>query len=317
MREISVSDNKEALKASLAQKEYDKFFQRYVPHRHRIGIKMYERLKERSYKWDTIQKINQMIDQFEKEFGDQPDIYMCIYGLTYRDLVYLAVDGNGYAIKYGNHQVKPSSTIESMNKKLDDQKPAVASEILGAFGGMDFRESTWYKQYGKGYTVPMEASEKTTMTHMTGEPYVTVNSDEPWAVEWIQKIAAKHDGIIIDRLEAKAVTARLPLAWMGIYNKDAALPRGAGRLDKLPDAAITPPDGPCTVYEHLGGCGTATAYVSEPWSQTMFGRYARMFVRSVCEIPSPGEGNAYYFPAGWMKLPPPNQRSQAIIREAS
>lgn len=317
MKEVSISSDKEALKASLAQKEYGKFFQRYVPHRHRVGIKMYDKIKEREYKWETIQRINQMIDNFEKDFSECAGAYMCMFGLESRKMVYLAVDEGGYAIRYGDHKEKPDDKLKEMNAKLDSKKPILATELLAALGDTDFRKTGLYKQRARGYEVPVEASEKTTMTHMAGDSYVAVVSDEPWAVEWVQKIAAKHDGIIIDRLDAKAVTARLPLAWMGIYNKDAALPRGAGRLDNLPDAAIAPPDGPCTVYEHLGGCGTATAYVCEPWSQTMFKRYARMFVKSVQEIPSPGEGNAYYFPAGWMKLPPPSQRSQAIVREAS
>ncbi len=315
MIEHSVSDNKDILKEALAQKEYKKFFQRYQPHRYRIGVKMYEHLLEQTYKWETIQKINQMIDAFEGKFRDRPEVYMCIFGLSTRKLVYLAVDSDGYAIQYGDYKSKPGAVVKRMNSELGSNKPIFATEILGAFGSRDLRVTAWYKEYGRWHTVPMENSEKTTMTHMAGEPHVTVVSNERWAIEWAPKMSAKYGGIAIDHLDEDSVSARLPLEWMCVYCKDAPLPLGAGRLEKVPDTAITPPDGPCTVFEHTGGCGTAMAYVNEPWSRDLFNRYARMFVKSVREIASTGEGKAYYFPAGWMKLPPPSQRSRAIIRD--
>lgn len=282
----------------------ERFDDVYVPFRHRIPTTASIKINTLTYAASTIDQFTSLIHAFENS-NPQEGAYLCIVGAGRHSLIGYWVSPEG-EIYGGNGSC--SSAVLAMREqisRMDRMGDRRATSYFGSFGDPDITRTRMYEIMYAGRHRPGEKDQKTVLTHIDGDPFATVDTQEEWCLRWLRTKEGKPGWDI--RFMDRAAAATFPVEWMYLSPRRSELYQGASRLSLPPESQIDPPVKNCTLIEHLGGMSTATVYAGEPWSQEMVRYFRKMYGKSCSDTitSSAGDVKVNVIPASWMKLTAP------------
>ena len=305
---------KVALEASL----YEQFEQAYDADRHRFGVVMTQRIKNREYRARTMAKILRMIDAFEEGWGESHGAYLCFMGVNKSTLLGVVMNENSKIVGYITQNGRLEDAIYKLDREILQQ---ISVKMQSSFFSPDVRDSFSFQNMPPVKPLRVEENAKTVVTHKAGDDNIILRTNERWAIEWIQDarkiredVEVQVDNSDIEPLNRNMVVS-MPLVWMVLTHKTFPLRYQADRRKGEPAFDTTQLRKDETTLVHTCIDNRAIAYVGEQWSLRMFQRFKRIYSVSVRELFSSDIGKIYSFPAAWIKLSPGDAPRESTLRK--